>query len=107
VYLARVPLLFHPSIDAREGEMHGLDSPGFRELAQRSNDGIEVALLWSPATDTLTVTVVEGDGESFDVAVGDAPPLDVYYHPYAYAAPPEAALPSGSAVAPLRGASGL
>jgi hypothetical protein len=114
VYLARAPALFHASIDAREGEMHGSDSHGFRELAQRSSDGIEVTLLWWPATNALTVTVVEADGETvFDVPIGDAPPLDGYSHPYANAALPRvpggkgAGLRSGGVGATLRGASGL
>jgi hypothetical protein len=57
-----------------------------RELAYRENDGIEVALFWSPEDDELTVVVVDTKlGDAFDVPVGDAPPLDVFYHPYAYA----------------------
>lgn len=58
------------------------------ELARRGGDGIEVALLWDAATDTVAVQVVDhGDGESFELVVErGANALDVYLHPYAYAA---------------------
>jgi len=58
-----------------------------RELAQRTSDGIEVTLLWSPADGRLTVSVADGRyGEAFvlDAAADEA--LDVFNHPYAYAA---------------------
>ena len=58
-----------------------------RELAHRSADGIDVTLLWSQADDTLWVLVVDTrSGATFVVACGDDRPLDVFAHPYAYAA---------------------
>jgi hypothetical protein len=58
-----------------------------RELAHRASDGIEVRLLWSNGDDGLAVSVCdEKTGESFELPVGEANPLDVFHHPYAYAA---------------------
>jgi hypothetical protein len=57
-------------------------------LASRKNAGIRVALLW--AEDTNTVAVVVGDDstdDQFELLVEpEANPIDVYEHPYAYAA---------------------
>jgi hypothetical protein len=58
-----------------------------RELAYRANDGVEVSLLWSIGDDGLTVRVSDGKtGDSFELRVGEADPLHVFHHPYAYAA---------------------
>jgi hypothetical protein len=58
-----------------------------RELAYRENDGLVVSLLWNPADDALTVTVLDAHtGEALEVPVEDARPLDVFQHPLAYAA---------------------
>jgi hypothetical protein len=58
-----------------------------RELAHRRTCGIDVRLLWDPASDRLTVEARdEADGTLVVVAVGAAPPLHVFDHPYAYAA---------------------
>jgi hypothetical protein len=57
------------------------------ELAYRESDGIEVSLLWSPADDSLTVVCVDGRAEvQFAVAAEPSNALDVFHHPYAYAA---------------------
>jgi hypothetical protein len=65
----------------------------FRELAQRSGDGLEVSLLWYPCDDALSVRVLDTrSGDSFEVPVGDARPLDVFEHPFAYLARYESAL---------------
>jgi hypothetical protein len=56
-----------------------------RVLAQRSNDGVEVTLLWHPAGDDLTVCVCDGrDGTYFEIHPAPYLALEVYYHPYAY-----------------------
>ena len=56
-----------------------------RELAHRVNDGIEVTLLWHPATDELRVCVCdEQRGAYFEVIAEPKRALDVFYHPYAY-----------------------
>ncbi|HSC90249.1 MAG TPA: hypothetical protein VLB86_01195 [Gaiellaceae bacterium] len=57
-----------------------------RELAHRSNNGVHVSLLWSSVDDGLVVTVEDDAGESFELVVGADEALEVFDHPYAYAA---------------------
>jgi hypothetical protein len=58
-----------------------------RELAYRENDGLAVSLHWDPADDALTVTVLDRQtGEALEIPVADASPLEVFNHPFAYAA---------------------
>lgn len=59
-----------------------------RELAHRRNDGLDVRLLWDSATDRVTVALHDGKtGEGFEVEVGlGERALDVFHHPFAYAA---------------------
>jgi hypothetical protein len=59
-----------------------------RELAHRATDGLEVALLWYPSNDVVSVQVVDARaGEAFELVLGEGDrPLDVFRHPYAYAA---------------------
>jgi len=58
-----------------------------RELAHRENDGLEVSLLWNRDDGSLTVSVVDTRlGTALELPVGDASPLEVFYHPFAYAA---------------------
>jgi hypothetical protein len=58
-----------------------------RELDYRSNDGIEVWLLWRQAEDELVVVVSdERSGEFFELATEAREALEVFEHPYAYAA---------------------
>jgi hypothetical protein len=57
------------------------------ELHHRSADGIEVSLLWSPLTNALTVAVEDSrSGVSFEVPAPAEKALDVFEHPFAYAA---------------------
>jgi hypothetical protein len=58
------------------------------ELAVREQNGMSVTLLWARGTDVLAVAVVDlWSGESFEyVLEPHERPLDVFYHPYAYAA---------------------
>jgi hypothetical protein len=57
------------------------------ELAHRNSNGVDVSLLWSRGTGRLVVNVTDiRTDESFTL---DAPrhcALDVYNHPFAYAA---------------------
>jgi hypothetical protein len=57
----------------------------FRELAHRSNNGVNVTLSWHAETDELLVWVYD---ERRDVYFEIQPErdfaLDVYYHPYAH-----------------------
>jgi hypothetical protein len=59
-----------------------------RELAHRRNDGLDIRLLWDPATDRVAVALHDAKtGEGFDVEVGPGErALDVFHHPFAYAA---------------------
>ena len=59
-----------------------------RELDARNSDGIDVRLLWHPVDDHVSVAVNDTQtGESFELPVRDGQPaLDVFRHPYAYAA---------------------
>jgi hypothetical protein len=57
-----------------------------RELAYREAGDVEVRLLWWPAADELTVTLLDVEnGVAFEIPVGKRSPLEVFYHPYAYA----------------------
>ena len=59
-----------------------------RELDHRTNDGIDVWLLWSEEDGRVLVAVTDeksGDRFSVDVREGERA-LDVFHHPYAYAA---------------------
>ena len=57
-----------------------------KELAYRSSNGIDVFLLWNPANDTLAVLVIDENAESFELDVDASEAMDVFEHPYAYAA---------------------
>lgn len=58
-----------------------------RELDHRTNDGLEVRLLWDPGEDRVSVAVTDRrTGEDFEIEVGPGDrALDVFHHPYAYA----------------------
>lgn len=62
--------------------------PTVRELARRQADGIEVSLLWNSTDNALSVAVADSrTGDSFQLAVAQRDrALDVFEHPYAYAA---------------------
>jgi hypothetical protein len=57
-------------------------------LASRKSAGIRVMLLWAADTDTVAVLVCDDcTKKQFELVVEpDANPIDVYEHPYAYAA---------------------
>jgi len=63
-------------------------SASTRELDTRVSDGIRVRLLWHSDDGHVSVAVEDTKtGELFDLPVGDDDrPLDVFHHPYAYAA---------------------
>jgi hypothetical protein len=61
---------------------------GTRELDARITDGIDVRLLWHPESDRLSVAVKDTKtGEAFELPIdrGESA-LDVFHHPFAYAA---------------------
>ena len=61
---------------------------GISELSSRSANGIDVALLWQHRGNTAVVVVVDQrSGQSLVHDVGeDDNALDIFNHPYAYAA---------------------
>ena len=63
-------------------------SDSLQELDQRSHDGIDVRLLWRERDNQVLVAVADGKtGERFEIAVqAGERALDVFHHPYAYAA---------------------
>lgn len=62
-----------------------LETP--RELAHRVNDGVEVMLLWSKLDNRLTVQVSDAkSGDFLQLEAERDNALEVFYHPYAYAA---------------------
>ena len=57
------------------------------ELAHRTSNGLDVALLWNRCTGRLVVAVADDrTGESFTVDAPRDRALDVYNHPFAYTA---------------------
>ena len=62
-----------------------------RELGRRSGDGIEVRLLWCQYDGRVTVAVTDAkNGEAFELPVPEGErALEVFHHPYAYAARPQ------------------
>jgi hypothetical protein len=60
---------------------------GARELALRENDGVRVRLLWHPDEDAVSVTVEDTRTDhQFELVVERRRALQVFYHPFAYAA---------------------
>jgi hypothetical protein len=59
-----------------------------RELARRSNAGVDVTLYWRPTLDELIVRVCDERHDThFEIRPQRHLVLDAYYHPYAYADP--------------------
>ena len=57
------------------------------ELDSRTQDGFQVSLLWQPGTDVVVVEVDdERAGQRFQLVVDGEEALDVFRHPFAYAA---------------------
>jgi hypothetical protein len=64
----------------------GPPDPAIRELDHRSNDGIDVTLLWDERTNRVSLSVRdERTGESFELDVHPEDALTAFHHPYAYA----------------------
>jgi hypothetical protein len=73
--------------DAPEGGAMSTTTLATRELAARESDGIHVVLLWHPRDNALTVSVEdERAGDHFEISVAPDQALDVFHHPFAYAA---------------------
>jgi hypothetical protein len=84
--------MVYPHIEYRgsayPGQLGAEASAFTRELDSRLSDGIRVRLLWHSGDGHVSVVVEDSKtGEMFDVPVGDDDrALDVFHHPYAYAA---------------------
>jgi hypothetical protein len=58
-----------------------------REVAYRKDGGIEVAPFWDRLTGKLTVCVTDlTSDDTFELPVAPERALDMFHHPYAYAA---------------------
>ena len=58
----------------------------WRELAHRTNDGFDVTLFWSMASNRVTISVFHArSATALEFEVDGADALDAFNHPYAYA----------------------
>jgi len=64
------------------------DETWWTELATRESNGITVRLLWSRATNLVTVAVADAASDDyFELVLGEhEPALEVFNHPFAHAA---------------------
>ena len=59
----------------------------YTELAHRASDNVAVSLLWRRRDNRLRVAVADArTGEEFELTAHPENALDVFYHPFAYAA---------------------
>jgi hypothetical protein len=65
-----------------------IDEPRRTELLSRESSGITVRLLWSRATNLVTVAVADAASDDYFELVLDEhePALEVFNHPFAHAA---------------------
>jgi len=62
-------------------------STTYTELALRTGDSVAVSLLWRREDNRLKVAVLDTNtGEKFELDAHPENALDVFYHPFAYAA---------------------
>jgi hypothetical protein len=62
-------------------------TPHIEELASRESAGIQVSLFWSREDNTLSVVVRDNwTNEEFSLAAEPEEAMDVFRHPFAYAA---------------------
>jgi hypothetical protein len=77
----------HSSNRTKGNTMAADNSTDYRELAQRASDGVEVTLYWHETRHELTVHVSDQrSGECFELAADPDRALDVFHHPFSYAA---------------------
>ncbi len=82
--------------------MHPTTETAIRELDSRSNDSIDVALLWNSQTNRLYVAVQDTRrGESFEFEADPADALEAFHHPFAYAGTRRPAGPLAHSSEPL------
>jgi hypothetical protein len=59
----------------------------YTELDSRTGDSVTVSLLWRSGDNRLKVAVTDtSTGEEFELAAHPENALDVFHHPFAYAA---------------------
>jgi hypothetical protein len=64
-----------------------MQSTTFTELAHRAGDSMAVSLLWRRGDNRLKITVADArTGDEFELNAHPENALDVFYHPFAYAA---------------------
>jgi hypothetical protein len=69
----------------RGAELHERPIEALRELDRRSGNGLDVKLVWEPATDCVFIGVIDQrTGNEFAIEVDPASALDAFYHPFAY-----------------------
>ena len=74
-----------------------------RELAHRSTNGIDVTLLWTKASNVVTVAIVDShSAEELEFEVAGRFALDAFNHPYAYAATARVQSTRATRLAPSR-----
>ena len=67
--------------------LHPQAAEEIRELDRRQSDGIDVRLLWNETDDLVMVAVFDAkSGDAFELRAPPQRALDVFHHPYAYAA---------------------
>jgi hypothetical protein len=83
-----VTLKQRPSAADKECTMaRATQKPDPREIAHRASDGLEVALLWSKTSGTLTLSVTDArNGDFFELPVERDQALAAFHHPFAFAA---------------------
>ncbi len=60
---------------------------GWKELASRTSNGLEVTLVWHRGHNDVHVRVIDArTDEAFELTVAGENALEAFYHPYAYAA---------------------
>ncbi len=65
---------------------HHRELPGsYRQLDQRTADGLAVTLEWNPATAALRVVVADRDSAAVSFAVRAEDASDAFMHPFVYA----------------------
>jgi hypothetical protein len=57
----------------------------YRELNQRTADGLAVTLEWNPATDALRIVVVDRESAAVTFPVTAADASNAFVHPFIYA----------------------
>ena len=79
--------LHSPTLPIPDGGM-AIHESRRTELASRESSGITVRLFWSRSTNLVTVAVADAANDEYFELVLDQhePALDVYHHPFAYAA---------------------